>query len=76
MFNLKVNLPNDISKIISHIVNFQTDKLIAECSNKEIQAIIEYLDNKKWGIKIPQNNKYFLALTILIALFTFKYGAT
>ena len=51
MFNIKVNLLNDLSAIINHIVNFQTDKLITECSNKEVQAIIHYLYNKKWGIK-------------------------
>ena len=47
MFNIKVNLPNDLSAIINHIVKFQTDKLITECSNKEVQAIIHYLYNKK-----------------------------
>lgn len=45
MFNVQVNLPDDMSEIINRIVDFQTNKLMNECSNKEIEAVIDYLEN-------------------------------
>lgn len=44
MFNVQVNLPDDMSEIINHIVDIQTDKLIKECSSKEVKAVIDYLE--------------------------------
>ena len=45
MFNVTVNYPDDMSEIIKRIVTFQTDKLLNECSYKEVEAVINYLSN-------------------------------
>ena len=46
MFNVQINYPDDMSEIINHIINFQADKLINEYSEKEVEAVINYLENQ------------------------------
>lgn len=55
MFNVQVNYPDDMSEIIKRIVNFQTDKLIQECTEKEIEAVIKYLEDDELKNKKSSN---------------------
>ena len=44
MFNVQVNYPDDMTEIIRRIVDFQTDKLMNEYTPKQIEAVINYLE--------------------------------
>lgn len=50
MLNVQVNYPDDMTEIMRRITDFQTDKLINEYTQKEVEAVIRYLEeteNKK-----------------------------
>ena len=46
-FIVTVNYPNDLSQLTKTIADYQTDRLMNECSDPIIEALIKFLDEKE-----------------------------
>lgn len=60
MINVQVNYPDDMIEIMRRISNFQADKLISNYSEKEVEAVIKYLEEESIEKKNKKQKKQII----------------